>query len=583
MEDSYYKISISKTQNKILKKLFENIDSDSFNLDVDLGEFDANELNNFWIYTSGFLSVQNFEAMSNQMSHEEIDDIMEGKFKLKSLSNEEANALAESVGKSFPKSGVSHFIDLYNIQDGTYTVNKTVARHYLDKRPNWLSLKTDGVKFYTDNPNPKVTTEQALNILRNLMVHSAPVVNGSHLIFLDDEQDIEITRMWLRGYSELFSQKQKKVDAEDIEETLSKELSKTGNYIENPEQLDKALSLIKNLFDQDVISHYFRINNFAKVRVQYFDNFYQKSLDEKIKIIASICSNNSSYITASNGTIEPAIIYNIQQLVAKELSGRGEQAMMSEDDYATNEFIETHAEFKKIDADLEKFEKNITNKNSAFAQAQIKRLIARYGAVKKKLEQQLKQLENRQKLESTHAEIYNLYGLEHLPVEVAVNIVCLMGYNSLVTSAFYEDLLANNSGELNNKQKQFFKNFNLSNINVKFYDKPMNVDYSPEEKMYILTCIRNAICHNNIKFVLPPAKKNGSVDFKDVEINFTADWDRAKISGKLIDFYKLFGSDNFTKERISEIITRIDKTQTDSKIEEENIKNKNDNGQPGDE
>ena len=71
---------------------------------------------------------------------------------------------------------------------------------------------------------------------------------------------------------------------------------------------------------------------------------------------------------------------------------------------------------------------NITNKNSAFAQSQIKRLIARYGAVKKKLEQQLKQLENRQKLESTHAEIYNLYGLEHLPVEVAVNIVCLMGY-----------------------------------------------------------------------------------------------------------------------------------------------------------
>ena len=234
MEDSYYRISISKTQNKILKKLFENIGSDSFNLDVDLGEFDANELNNFWIYTSGFLSVQNFEAMSNQMSLEEIDDIMEGKFKLKSLSNEEANALAESVGKSFPKSGVSHFIDLYNIQDGTYTVNKTVARHYLDKRPNWLSLKTDGVKFYTDNPNPKVTTEQALNILRNLMVHSAPVVNGSHLIFLDDEQDIEVTRMWLRGYSELFSQKQKKVDAEDIEETLSKELSKTGNYIENP-------------------------------------------------------------------------------------------------------------------------------------------------------------------------------------------------------------------------------------------------------------------------------------------------------------------------------------------------------------
>ena len=83
--------------------------------------------------------------------------------------------------------------------------------------------------------------------------------------------------------------------------------------------------------------------------------------------------------------------------------------------------------------------------------------------------------------------------------------------------------------------------------------------------------------------MLPPAKKNGSVDFKDVEINFTADWDRAKISGKLIDFYKLFGSDIFTKERIPEIITRIDKTQIDSKTEEENPKNKNDNGQLGDE
>ena len=600
--ESDLRIILARKQNEILQTIYNNINSDKFDLSVDLSKFPATSLKDFWVYTSGFLSIQNFESIIENMSDKEVDDILEGKFKLKSLTNEEANAFAKSAGKTIPTYGVSHIINLYTIQDGTYKLNKGVSRVTSNgqQKPNWLSLETDGIMYYCDDPNLEISSKQVMNIIRNLIVHRTPYINGSKLTFVGENQEIVVSKMWLRGYSELFSQNQSNVDAETIEKVLTRELAKSRNYINDPAELDKALSNIVHCFSPEVVKNYFRVNNFVKLRVQYYNDFYKKPLDEKIKIISAICANNPRYTTGSNESIEPSIIYNIQQIIAKELANRGAQEILSEDDNDTESYFKVKAEVDEADKALDNFGKNTSNTNSQFAKTQLKRLMLKYQSAYKKLLNQINTLENKQKLESSHAEIYNLYGLEYLPVEVAVNVVCLMGYNSLVTSAFYEDLIANASAELNEQQKSFFKSISFDGIKTSYFGEKVTGEYSPEEKMYLLKCIRDAICHNHITFTLSPVKKGDDFNFEDVKLAFTADWNRTVISGRVADFFKLFGLENFMKERSNEIVngkvhvvvSDEDMGNFDEETLSSNTKNNqskvddqsnNSNGQPGDE
>ncbi len=545
-KQSIIRTIVAFSQNKILNKLFENISEDRFDLNVDLDDFSNENLNDFWLYSTGFLSVQNFENIIDEMTDEEVDNISDGNFLLRRLTNEEATALVESAGKKIPRSGVSHIIDLYTIQDGTYYVKKSISRPFSSKeyKPSSLGLRTKEVEyFYYFDEDAGITNRQILKIIRNLLVHTAPYVNGSKLALLGKREQIYFTKMWLRGYAELFSLKQVKIDAQKIEEHLKQNLNE--NTISNSQDLDKALSMIKEFFPEDVVKQFFRVNNFVKLRTAYYDNFYAKDIDEKIKIIASICSNNPKYISGSNGGLEPSIIYNIQQVVARELSNRGVKASLSDEDIESLKYRQLEDEYKDFIEQTKQLQK--LSYNSSFAQTKYKRLNQQLKSIENRFNAQEKLLINRLKLESSHAELHGLYGLENLPVEVAVNLVCLMGYNNLVTSAFYEDLLDNQESELDNKQKAFFDQFDFSKINVKFYDKKMPKDYTAEEKKYLLTCLRDAICHNQISYTLPPAKKDSNLNFKDVELCFTADWLRTSISGKVIDFFNLFNSKAFTQ------------------------------------
>ena len=135
-------------------------------------------------------------------------------------------------------------------------------------------------------------------------------------------------------------------------------------------------------------------------------------------------------------------------------------------------------------------------------------------------------------------------------------------------------------------------------INERFVARTSSL--TREEKMYLLKCIRDAICHNHITFTLSPVKRGDDFNFEDVKLAFTADWNRTVISGRVADFFKLFGSENFMKERSNEIVngkvhvvvSDEDMGNFDEETLSSNTKNNqskvddqsnNSNGQPGDE
>jgi hypothetical protein len=354
----------------------------------------------------------------------------------------------------------------------------------------------------------------------------------------------------------MFSQINSKVKADDIKKILLKALPEQTNYLQSPQDIDKALSLVKNCFGEEIVQKYYRVNNFVKTRLHYNKDFYQRSLDEKIDILSAICANNPNFLISSHETMSPAIIYNLQQLVSKELQNRGLNAAVTEDDLETDKLIELSKEANELMQRCKSFDEKHTNINNRFELNQNLEITRRLKIILRKFEQQKELLETRRQLESSHMEIYGLDGLEHLPVEVAVNVVCMMGFNSLITSSFYEDLLAEtNLGNFNPNQKKFFGKFNFSGITATYFDKKLPSNYTPEEKADLLLGIRNAICHNQITYVLPYVKQGETVSFKDAMLTFSADWDRLKISGKVIDFYRLFGSDPFTSAREKSIIT----------------------------
>lgn len=568
MTEAELKAIIAKQQNTILSRVFENISSDGVDTSIDLSDINSLFLSDFWIYTSGYLGIQNFE--NTMFSEKEVELILNGSFELKELSPSEIETMCKNAQTKPPDQYRRAKVELYKIQDGTYFLTAYPKKYYY-RTPVILNLETDPVVFDDKNPAFAVTPHDKLAIIRNLLAHSTPYVDGSKLKFYYHDSEIVLTKMWLRGYSELFAQKSSTINPKQLQEMLYTQLTQTGNMIDNTKDVDKALSLISTCFDENQRKNFFRLNNFVKIRLLYENDFYSKSLDEKIKIISQICAKNPNYIQGNCETINPSIIYNLQQLVSKELTNRGVEAILSDDDLDSEEYyslLKQKEETLRKCANLDNnFAKNTT---SRFVQMQNERLIKELKGLITKFNKHCELLERKRKLESSHMDMCDLEGLETLSVETAVNTVCLMAYNSLVTSAFYEDLLAYTSfDKLTEKQKIFFNGIKINNIAYSVEGQKFDKKFNPTNKCFILSGIRNAICHGLVTYHLPPVKQGEKVDFKDVCITFHNDIQNCEISGKLIDFYNLFSSKDFTKQRPHEIITgEICEMGEDEELEE---------------
>ena len=549
------KIALAKEQSKILKILFKNISNGEFDLNVDLSTIPAEQLDDFWLYTTGFLCVHSFEQSSDNIDDHDATELLNGNFDLKELTIEEAETLAKNAGKRINMRGFYTTTDLYTIQDGTYSIirNKSVDKP-IKRYINCLSLKTNEVEYYTDKEELDITSSQMINIIRNLIVHTTPYINGSKLTLIYGDDEVKFTKMWLRGYSETFLKTHNAVNIEDIRKILTTYVKDNNLNLSNNHEIYSAVkNALDKIFDKNQL---LCLRNLLGYRLPYFEDFYEKPLDEKIEILSTIISNNPNYIDGNYETINPAIIYNLQQLVSKELVGRGLDSAIDDDDPELVKLINLGEKLKELSEKLDDFDKKHPTLRSKFEIVQLDRLKKECNSAVNQFDMQEKSLKNRLKLESSHMEMYDLESLKYLPLETGVNLVCMMGYNSLVTSGFYEDLLANTDyNKLNLKQVKFFDNFKFKGITSNYYDNLITEKFNTEQKIYLLKSIRNAIVHAKIYYTLPKLSVDKKPNFKDVVIHFTSGWGELDISGKLIDFYNLFNQTPFMFSREKDIIT----------------------------
>ena len=240
------------------------IKNDKFDLNVDLSSIPAESIRDFWVYTAGFLGVQNFDQIISSLPENEIDSIVSGKFLLKELTDSEADKLATSAGTKINKRGFGSKTPLYTIQDGNYYILKNLPIDRIGKRYiTCISLETDGVKLFTNRDDIEMTNEQAMHVIRNLMVHTTPYINGTRVNLFEENDDyFQISKMWLRGYSELFSQKSNVVKKETLKQIFESKLPVQANYLENLQDVHSALTLVKDCFGKENSDSNFRVHNF---------------------------------------------------------------------------------------------------------------------------------------------------------------------------------------------------------------------------------------------------------------------------------------------------------------------------------
>lgn len=545
------RISLATSQNEILKRIFGSIDENGFNLNIDFSNISSNKLKDFWLYTTGFLGLINYENQETVLSSSEAEDILKGNFCLKVISSAEVSEILKRSGIKEQRAGYSQHYDLNTIQDGKYSIEKN-ALYNATNYCNLLKLNTNPIEIYTDNPHLNTDPAYLLKQIRNSLAHSVPYINGNILTLLSKDDEYVVSKMWLRGFAETFCMLSKNIDEKTIAEALIKELPIQKNYIENEKDVDKALSSIKNIFPEDIKKNYFRINTFVKNRLNYEPNFYKKPFDKKVECIATILANNPNFLSSSSETINPTIIYNLQQLVAKELLKRGEDAYLTDEDIFISEIEELNKQYQDHMLMSEQFKKHNPVLRTSMQKRRNMVLQSQANSLIKKIDQLLEDIENKRKLECSNMELFNPDSLEKMPVEVAVNLVWLIAFNNLATSGFYEELLANEKYlRFNKTEKDFFSKFNFSKITLTRGSKKFPIK-SAENIGYALSYIRNSLCHGMVQYTLPPAKQGEKFTYKDVNLIFQRDQD-TEMYGKLIDFYNLFNNSKFTFQRKHDI------------------------------
>ncbi|MBQ4542433.1 MAG: hypothetical protein IJA23_06305 [Clostridia bacterium] len=279
--------------------------------------------------------------------------------------------------------------------------------------------------------------------------------------------------------------------------------------------------------------------------------FFKVKLSDRVEILLNILEKSPNFLKQANETISPLIIYNLQQLVSKELEKR-------ETKNAIYEGSDLHQEMEALIQEYESLQKRIAfikgqkKPNIALLQDGIRRseeIQSKYATIQAKIDAH-------EKLSSSNMDFYDPEDLQYLPVETAVNIVALLAYTDLVLSSFYEDTLRNTDyTELSNAQKQFFSGFDFNNISY-IHKGNKTVVKDPTDVCFTLRAIRNAICHGLISYRFNSLKQGETSSFENVEITFYSDIEDIQVVGSVKSFYELFGPNLFTSERHKSVVTQ---------------------------
>lgn len=524
-----------------LVKLFYNISENKYHTGVDFSDLSDDELIEFSLATTGFMSLQNFESMSNSIDDRELDKIIKGTFNLRPLTKEETDRFLEFYNTKF-KTHKDHLVaPLCNIQDSNYSIKSKYTK-------NNLVLTTPEPEYHS-NKTKSISSSDFFKIIRNLTAHGMFYLNGPNVVYFKDDDYIAVPKMWLRGYSELFVKQKPEFDSALAREILIKKLPETNNTLSNEAEINKALSLIRNLFNADTLKNFYRVNNFVNSRLKYQPIFFKVSLEDKIELLINILEANPNFIKQANETINPIIIYNLKQLVSQELEDRETKTDPSQNLDIQKGVMEIITEYEILQKQIEfyKTQKNISLYNDAIKKCDA--FLAKNKALKDKIA-------SHEKLSTSNMDFYDPNNLQYLPIETSVNLIALLAYTDLVVSSFYEDTLKNTDyNNLTDAQKHFFSNFDLSKLTYIYKGKKYEIK-DPTNTCYALRAIRNAICHKLISYKFPSLKQNETASFKDVELTFYSDIEDIQVVGSIDAFFEILANNNFTKERNSNVITQ---------------------------
>ena len=602
MTETEKRIALAKRQRKILKLIFDQIGQDKFNTDLPLDDVDINALKDFWVYTSGVLAVQNFENSSDEVTPETAREILSGHFRLKRLGQEEARQLRKQFGISNSKGGTRKLVDLYTIQDGTFKIENSTDSQTRQVHTN-LVLDTNEIEYELDEKVVSLdgSDEDVMRLyktIRNMLVHSIPYISEdqTQIIFVGQRfikeenkyatEYLTVSKMWLRGFSELFADTHTKLSATDIEQRLN-EFFFAQDEIVNERGLDRALNSLKEHLPPSMVENISKeMVYLVKDNIVCYDNFYGKDKGEQAKILANLLENHIAIRQKYPKTMSLPIIYKIQQLVARKLNERCEKEEV--DIFDSEEFVSKDGKtikdvIEEAQSVVAKYENML--KYGGLDKISRIRVLGEISRIKNDIKN-LTELRNKMnamfKSETLHMNLLNPEGLENLPVEVGFNVVCLAAYNAFVTSGFYEDALHNLD----------FKNMSPEYVNVirkihldgltythKPYDKIENAGWNIGNTAYLLECMRNALVHGMVSYKIPADMYDQKPTFKDAIMTFKSSHGNVLIHGSMADFFKLFTCEGFFASR-----REIDPELSDVQKPEKPKKTKQDNeGQRGDE
>lgn len=541
LTESQARCYIADSMRYILYKMYKNISDVGVLTKLDLSDFIDQELIHFGLIATGFLSMQTFET--DDITDKDYDKIIGGTFNLRDLTREETARIVNHYGAKFVDSKKGLKASLCKIQGASYSITSKNGR-------NTLVLRTPEPELHTPKAEP-ISTLDFFKLIRNLTAHSVFLKNGDNIVYHTNDGYVSIPNMWMRGYSELFVRKRPAFNAKAAREILYTVLPEQGNNLETEQDINKALSSIKHLFDADTLKHFYRVNNFVNSRIKYQPVFFKVKLSDRIEILINILEKNPNFLKQANETINPLIIYNLQQLVSHELEER-------ETKNGIYEGSNLHKEMEELIAEYDALQKRI-----AFIRAQKKPNISLLqDGIKRSEELQAKhatltaRIEQHEKLSSSNMDFYDPNDLQYLPIETSVNIIALMAYSDLVISSFYEDTLRNTDyTNLSNAQKQFFSGFTFNNISYIHKGNKTTVK-DPTDVCFTLRAIRNAICHGLISFRFNSLKQGETSNFKNVEITFYSDIEDIQVVGSVQDFFELFAPNTFTQEKTPAIMTQ---------------------------
>ena len=541
------KITIAKNIHGIIRKIIKGIDQNGVTTNLDFSDVELEQLKDFWLYASGFISMSNKSYLEKVFPSRQIDSIIQGKFFLKSISFQQAQNLVKAAKKPRIKQNKPTETKVFSIQDGTYIVHSGEKDPTTGESINYITLETNPLQI---TGKAFDSSSHILLTLRNIFAHSTPVIDGNNIIFDNGANKFVVSKMWLRGFCELFSQNYNPLNCSELIEAMSNYQKKAKKNLLSPDDIPEFLESAKHLFPEHVQEEFQKVISFIKNRIQYNHNFFSLSEPEKIESLAAMCNSGYSNYTVNYGISNPQTMFDLLQLLSREIEKQQlGSASFDNDDEKIIKYKELTDKIDNIDARIKLLTTVQTNPNLNSLNKQRAKLMSQLESLISEMTQQVNSV-------ATNIDFLNSTPLNALNIEAAVNLVYLMAYNNLVVSGFYEDVLRYvNLGDLNETQYETLLRFNMGNICAQHNDNEPGLVFSAKGKGFALYTIRNAICHGTFGYSIPQAKNGEQPFIKDIMLTFTSPDKSWKYFGTLGDFYGLFLSETFFKKRTADLIS----------------------------